>query len=486
MKTVFSFIKKRMSFILLIIQFMVSVVFSICIYLLDILPILYYVLLNGILIVLFILSIYLMKHKKNQKKDSIKNRLGKIVSILMSIVLMVGSIYIVKSEDLLNSISDSTTQTNTISVIVLKKSSYQELEDVVDCVFGYNSSVGTDALTVTLDAIIEEIGMIESVDYEDFDLMAQSLYDGDCEVVVMDEAYRVILENEYESFDSDTRVIWQYNYETALENFAKNVEVTEQAFIVYISGIDTTGSVSTLSRSDVNMVVAINPTTKQILMLSIPRDYYVDMGDIGYDKITHAGLYGIQTSVETVENLLDIEVNYYAKVNFTSLVNIVDALGGITVYASQDADLMHGGSVTEGYNEMDGELALSFARERYSYIDGDNQRVKNQQEVLKALIDKATSAAILTNYSDVLSAIYDSMETNMSTSEITSIIKMQLRDGAEWEIQTCQLSGSETYMYGGALMPSYYLYYTLPDQDSIDECVGYINNVLNGEDYTVE
>ena len=488
MKNFKKFLGNNLWKILLGIQGLASIVLLVLVYLLDILPMLYLGIVIVILVLLMLLSFFLMKRKKDQKKDKVKNIIGKIVSVALSILLIVGSVYISQGTSTLNSLSDANVQTNTISAIVLDESEIEELAQCDGSTFGINPNVGSDILDLEIESIEETIGSIETNDYDEFVSLATALYDEEVDVIIMDEAYRTIVESEYEDFQTETRVIWQYSYDTEVEDFAKEVDVTNTAFSVYISGIDTTGAVSTVSRSDVNMIITVNPTTKQILLTSIPRDYYVTLANNGEkDKLTHAGIFGVQNSVETVENLLGIEINYYAKVNFTSLVDIVDALGGITVYCDQAVSSFHtgSGSVTVGYNEMDGELALTFCRERYAYSDGDNHRVKNQQEVIKGIINKVTSTAFLTNYSSVLSAVDGSVETNFSTSEITSLIKMQINDMADWEIQQCQLTGSGTTMYGGSLMPNNKLYYMIPDDDSIEECVGYINSVLNGEDYTV-
>ena len=223
------------------------------------------------------------------------------------------------------------------------------------------------------------------------------------------------------------------------------------------------------------MIVTVDPTNKKILMTSIPRDYYVTLANMGKkDKLTHAGLAGVENSVKTLENFLDIDINYYARVNFTSLIQMVDALGGIEVYSDQDIPKL---GIHESVNQMDGKKALSFSRERYSYKSGDNHRVQNQQKVLEAMLNKMMSPAIITNYSSILENINGSFETNMTSQEITSLLKMQLSDMAKWDIQQIQLEGHGAMMTGGAYMPNHKLYYMIPDQSSVDKCVSIIKDM---------
>ena len=296
-----------------------------------------------------------------------------------------------------------------------------------------------------------------------------------------------MFEDSHENFSNETRVLYTYEITKEVQDFSKDVNVTNEVFNVFISGIDTTGPVSTVSRSDVNMIVTVNPKTKQILMTSIPRDYYVTLANKGKkDKLTHAGLGGVENSVKTLENFLGIDINYYARVNFTSLIKMVDALGGIDVESPVAFTTMHGGyHIKKGTNHLNGDEALGFVRERYGLANGDNDRVKNQQRVLTAMLEKMMSPAVITNYSKVLDSIAGSFETNMSSSEITSLLKMQLNDMAKWDIMQIQLSGTGKQMTGGAYMPNNRLYYMIPDQDSVNECVSLIKKMDAGEKISI-
>lgn len=302
---------------------------------------------------------------------------------------------------------------------------------------------------------------------------------------MVNKSYYAIIEADHEDFQNDVREIWSFDIEEEIQDISKNVNVTKEPFIVYISGIDTSGPVSTVSRSDVNMLVTVNPKTRQILLTSIPRDYYVTLANRGQkDKLTHSGLAGIDNTVKTMENFLGLDINYYARVNFTSLIQMVDALGGITINNDVAFTGYNGTYFAKGNISINGDEALEYSRERHAFGAGDNERVFHQQIVIMGMLNKMMSPAVITNYSSVLNAIEGCFETNMSSSEITSLIQMQINDMASWNMVQKQFSGYGVMQTGGAYMPSSRLYYMIPDDESVSENVAAIKSVLNGE--TVE
>ena len=223
-----------------------------------------------------------------------------------------------------------------------------------------------------------------------------------------------------------------------------------------MTGIDTYGSVNTVARSDVNLIVTVNPKSKQILMTSIPRDCEIKLNKNGkMDKLTHTGIYGTSETISTIEDFLDVQINYFARTNFSGMTNIVDALGGITVDSDYKFKTLHGNyQIEKGINEMNGDKTLCFVRERYALPNGDFDRGKNQQKVLKAMLDKAMSPKIITNFNNILSAIEGSFETDMSSKEIKSLLNMQLNDMSDWAIYNVQVQGkgyqtSKTYSMWG-------------------------------------
>ena len=256
----------------------------------------------------------------------------------------------------------------------------------------------------------------------------------------------------------------------------ESVPVAQKAFHVYVSGIDVFGELTTQSRSDVNLVATVNPNTHKILLTTTPRDYYVTIPGVSgkqKDKLTHAGVYGVETSVATLEHLYGIDIPFYLRVNFTSVIEIVDALGGIDVESKiafttgKDSGVVM--DIQEGVNHLNGKEALAFVRERKAFIDGDNQRGKNQQALMTALIRKAFSPMIIFQMSNVIDAIVGNAETNMTENQIKSLIRIQLEELKGWDIESVAASGDDSgkqYCYSYSAAP---LYVTVPDVVVVDE-----------------
>ena len=276
-----------------------------------------------------------------------------------------------------------------------------------------------------------------------------------------------------EGYSDNTKVIYSHDIKSAVKNESKNVNVND-CFSVYISGIDVYGAIETNSRSDVNIIAEVNPTTHQILLITTPRDYYVEIPGISggqKDKLTHAGIYGVDASMSTLEQLYDTNLDFYARVNFTSLIDIVDALGGVDVdseYAfttSNDSGLVM--NVVQGTNHFNGKQALAFSRERQNVPGGDNQRGKDQQAVLTAMIKKMVSPAILTGANGIITSVSGNVDTNMSMEQIQKLIKTQLADAPKWSIKSMAAEGTGDnqmcYSYSGKA-----LYVMQPNQESVD------------------
>lgn len=453
--------------IVLMIQALISIVFAALLIQLNVLPMMYIAIIIVIEILLGVGIFFLMRNAQK-----VRLIVSHIISLVISVVLVIGCIAVSQGNSAIHGLTSDHTQTNRISLYVLDDSSYQELSDLKNQ--SIEANVNDEHMAEAIDALNKEV-KLSIQGQEDYVQMSNDLYDQKTAGIYMNEAQSALFDEIHEDFHEKTRVLYTYEITEEVEDFSKDVSVTQNAFNIFISGIDTTGPVSTVSRSDVNMIVTINPQSKKILMTSIPRDYYVTLANMGQkDKLTHAGLAGVENSVKTLENFLGIDINYYARVNFTSLIQMVDALGGIEVYSDQDIPKL---GIHEGINQMDGKKALSFSRERYSYKSGDNHRVQNQQMVLEAMLNKMMSPAIITNYSSILDNIDGSFETNMTSDEITSLIRMQLNDMASWDIQQIQLQGHGAMLTGGAYMPGNRLYYMIPDEDSVSQCVAQIKEV---------
>ena len=289
--------------------------------------------------------------------------------------------------------------------------------------------------------------------------------------------------------------VWAQQGLAALGNmtngFLSNAEankITKEPFVVYLSGVDTRGDLTDKARSDVNIIAAVNPVTKQVVLINTPRDYYVDLaGTNSKDKLTHAGLYGVQTSMDTLGNLYGVGVQHYIRINFAGFINVIDALGGVDVYSDQaftsvgSPGYYDPTTFVEGWNHLDGKAALAFARERHAFKTGDVQRGINQMKVIDAMLNKIKSPALLMGFTKILDAVSDSFVTSLSQNQISALVRMQLSDFAEWNIERYTVtgtSGSSTKCYSAKGQK---LYVMKPDEASVAKAKEMIAAVLGGE-----
>ena len=474
---------KKINFnkVLFAIMALLVVLFTVFLIYANILPLKYLILIIVILLLwltgLFFLLIFKTKKGKNKKRKIT----GYVLSGLLVIIMIIAFYYINITLGFFKGFNNNRYKEENYLVLVLQDSSFQSLTDLSN--IGYTSNELSN-INEALTKLNEEI-TIENKQYDNTVTMFEDLINQNIDSVLIEESSMGIIYEQHEDYEGLFRTLYTINIKTEIE-IAKEADVTNQPFVVYISGIDSYGSIATVSRSDVNMVGVINPKTKQVLLLSIPRDYYVQLrGTTGYkDKLTHAGLYGIETSVGTLEDLLATDINYYARVNFSSLEKIVDALGGVDVYSkySFTSSKATGGTYyfAEGYNHMNGKQALAFSRERKRLPGGDRARGINQQAVIDGIIRKATSPAIITGYSKILNSLKDSFQTNMSDNDMQKLIKMQLNDMASWNITSYSLDGTDgndyTYSY-----PTQKLYVMLPIEETVTEAQNLIDKVIAGE-----
>lgn len=480
------FKKKNRHLIATVLYGITTLLFVFLILKLDALPLKYELLLLSPLVVLFLLILALTLRVRRKTSQIIMQ----LVNILLCIGLMIGSFYVAKGSDVLSKIAGANRKTYTMSLIVQKDAAYETLDDLAGKTIVLNTAQDAEHLNTTMEVLKQKLTDINFSIKDQYAALVEELSNGTADAILINEAYRSMLEVENENFSAETRVIWTYEITSAMADVRKSVDVVNTPFVVYISGIDTYGSISTVSRTDVNMIVTVNPNTKQILMTSIPRDAWVKLANMNaYDKLTHSGIEGVENSILTLENFLGITINYYARVNFSSVLTIVDALGGIDVSNDMAITTASGYYIPAGDSvHLNGDEALAFARERhaydYMYEDserGDQRRVENQQAVLEATLKKIMSPKIITNYTDILSAVEGMFETNMTAGEITDLIAMQLDDMASWDFISDKITGHYEYQYGGAYMPDWNLIYYMTDEDSVDTCVSRINAVLNNQ-----
>lgn len=423
-----------------------------------------------------------------------RKKTGKVVcgaaAVLLSAAMVYGIVASTSVQSALKKISQPAEEVETVDVIVLKDSSAQSLTDLTGKTFGVSTAMEADSLTAMKNEMAKQIGDVSTVPFGSLTRLADGLNQGAVSAIIINDAYLSSLSEVegYSSFADNTRIVYQFGVPVTKQVTAvqENIDITKQPFIVYLSGSDSRSSdINATGRSDVNILAAVNPATHQVLLLNTPRDYYVPLtvSDGVRDKLTHAGVYGIDCSMGTLSALYGVNIPYYVRINFTGFENIVNALGGVTVH-SDYAFTSEGYEFSEGDNTLMGEAALTFVRERYSFSGGDNQRGRDQMAMIEAILKKVMSPSILANYQGLLNAVSGSFVTNFSYNEMADFVQMQLSTGAGWNITSYAVTGSgdmtTTYTY-----PDENLYVMRPDNATVSKAQTLLNQVMNGEAPTV-
>lgn len=475
----------RLGSILLAVQAVISLLFMVVVLLLNMLPMNYLALIAMVLVFLWCIAFTSQAVRKR------KGTAGKVYSLLMTGVLLLGSYYIAETNNMIAGITGGNTRIDKMAVAVLSDDSAETIEDAMDYNFGVQFQQGGDNIQTAVTNLQEELGtdltVTECSSVQD---QAVALSNGEVQAIIYNEAYTDLMNEAVEGFSDNTRIIYEMNIETELNvGGGTDDTLTKEPFTVYISGIDTYGEVSETSRSDVNIIAVVNPTTHQILLITTPRDTYVplygpDVRDEGsMDKLTHAGVYGIETSMETLGALYETDINYYVRLNFTSLIDIVDILGGVDVESEVEfttsEDSGHVMDVQEGLNHFDGEQALAFCRERHNLDDGDNQRGKNQQAVITAILKKVISPTMLLKAGSIMDQISKDVEMNVTQSQLNAVVRNQLGTGAKWSIQSVALGGEggQDYCYSASDQLLYVMY---PDDTELANIIDLANIVEEG------
>ena len=311
----------------------------------------------------------------------------------------------------------------------------------------------------------------------------KSLLAGDTKAIILNSVFENIIESEYPDYASKIKKIYTKELTKKVET---PKDVKGDSFNVYISGIDTYGPISSVSRSDVNIIMTVNRETKKILLTTTPRDSYVPIADGGNnqkDKLTHAGIYGVDASIHTLENLYGIDLNYYARLNFTSFLKLIDLLGGVDVYNDQEFDAYtnNGKHYSAGKLHLDSKDALGFVRERYSLADGDRDRGRNQQKVIVAILQKLTSTEALKNYDSIIKGLQDSIQTNMPLETMMNLVNTQLESGGTYKINSQDLKGTGRMDLPSYAMPDSNLYMMEISDSSLESVKAAINDVMEGK-----
>ena len=446
-----------------ILSFILMALFVITMYLvyrLNILPLKYFLIVGIVLL----LVIFILCFKLIRKKTKLFSRIFfSVIAIIFIGVIYYILTYINATYDFMNSMVLNNFETITYDVVIPNSSNIGKIKELKNSSISYLESDSNYSKAKLL--LRKDINYQEN-SCKNINSIISSFENS--KALFIEDSYYNLLKEEYDLV-KDTKVI--KTYKLIVKNDKKtNNSTTSKPFIIYISGIDTYGKISSVSRSDVNIVAVVNPALEKILLVSIPRDYYVKLHNTnGYnDKLTHAGIYGIDMSVNTIEDLLDINIDYYLRLNFSTLTKSIDLLDGVDVYSditfnpTTNPDL----TIYQGLNHMNGEEALAFARERYAYQTGDRHRGENQQAIIEAVIKKLSNPKNITKYKDILNSLDGTFETDMSYKDITNLVKLQISKNIDWNVTSISLDGK------GSMMPTYSmgerkLYVMIPDEETV-------------------
>lgn len=454
----------------MLITIAIQEVFLLLIMMLDILPVKYALLL---IVLLLLMNIGLMKLLNNRKKGSNKRLLGLVLSVAVVNVMVMGCFYLYNTLETFQRISEYKAQYEDFHVVVAEDSNYEKVKEIEGQTV-YALKTDSKMHTEAKERLLTKVNVTYAYETDPVTLSEHIVgADGKSknEIILLSNSNYELICEENDAYEDNTRILYTISVPRKKNDFSKAVNVTEDPFNIYISGIDTWGSIEKVSRSDVNMLVTVNPQTKEILLTSIPRDSYVELDMNGMmDKLTHTGMYGIDETIATVENWIGIDIHYYVRANFDMIVKLVDAIGGVTVeskYAFKSSVTDY--SYVAGENSLNGGQALYFARERKSFEENDEERVRNQQRVLKAILNKITrSEVLLTNYAEILDAVSYSMQTNMSQKEMASLVKMQLKDMPKWKIRSISIDGDDAERGTYSMGPGKPLFVSVPKPESVE------------------
>lgn len=427
------------------------------------------IILVSLVMVILCLIILLILHFKAKK--FLPRLLAGFIALCMCVGLVYGNYFIYKTDntfDVVTSLADS--KATTTSIVVLKVSSINKEAELKGKKIGTILDMDKKPTKRMLDDLNKDNIKYTTKDYSNLDELMEAFYSGEVDAICLNEKYRDILHETqaYFTFQTDTRIVHQNIHYTKVEkndNPSDPVnDISKDAFTVLVSGNDSYGTLQdSNTRSDANLLLTVNPKTGTILMTSIPRDYYVELvcpsddGELAcpegsYDKLTHSGLMGIKSTEKTIEKALGIKINYNVRINFSSVVNLVDALDGIDldIKKGEEVDIFYVNSqpgLSVGKHHVDGETALAFARERHAYLDGDNQRVRNQQKVFKAIFNRIVSPKMITNYGKFMDALAVAFDTNLSGDEISKFVKYELNNMPNWKIESYAIVAEPDYQF---------------------------------------
>lgn len=413
-----------------------------------------------------------------RKKAKILTTIVLIVSLLVASLGMFGLQEVIDFSSRLN--SNASISEYEMSVLVPADSDITDIKQVTSLLAPANYD------QENIKSLLDDIASMKSVDVptqatESYLTAYQAMLAGQGQAMVLNGVFTNILESEDPDFSSKVKKIYSFKITTQVSPSVE--QISGDSFNVYISGIDTYGPISSVSRSDVNIIMTVNRKTNKILLTTTPRDSYVAIADGGqnqYDKLTHAGIYGVEASVHTLENLYGIDISNYIRLNFTSFLQLIDLVGGVDVENTQEFTA-GGHHFPVGIVHLNAEQALFFVRERYSLADGDNDRGKNQERVITALIKKLSSPENLTNYQSILKGLEGSIQTDLSLETIMELVNTQLAGGNQFTVESQALTGTGQMGLPSYAMPGSQLYMMEINPDSLAQVKAAMQTVLEGK-----
>ena len=418
---------------------------------------------------------------------------GTVLAVIMIVILAFGGFYINKTRSAISNISGETTEVTQMAVYVKSDDAADSVEATAGYTYGILSSLDRENTDGAVAHLNSQFGTeVQTKEYAGLTELADGILNGEVNAMLLNSGYLSVYEDMdgYTDFSTKIKEVGTVDVESTIQSAEESTPIEPittanggKVYTIYLSGIDTRGEMTAKSRSDVNIIATVNTDTHEILLVSTPRDYFVPLSISGGapDKLTHAGIYGIDVCMDTLGMLYDIDINYYFRINFGGFVKVIDALGGITVNSDYDFDSKNilGYHFNKGENYLNGEQALIFARERYAFQEGDRQRGKNQMEVIRGVVKKALSPEILTSYSSILSSLDGCFGTNITYEEIAQILQQQLTNGGDWTIVSYSVNGT------GATEKPYSMsqkaYVMVPDYNTVDKAKSLMEKVRNGE-----
>lgn len=483
--------------LILTVTVVISAVFGFYLYRLDLLPMRYFAIICIALVIANLVFFLLVRD------FSVKVRcmIGLVISVIYCGLLIYGGHLLSITHNTINTVTTISTQVTEMTVYVRSDDAAEDIADTASYAYGIMSEQNRDITDKALESLNSDLGTSLMIrEYDGPIALINALFSGDVDAILFSANYFNILADmeEYQNIAAMVRQLTSLSIETEVsaptkeesqessaEESSGSAEKNDRVLTVYITGIDTYGRISNTSRSDVNIIATINLDTHQVVLITTPRDYYIEFSNSNgrYDKLTHAGIYGVETSISTLEMLYDIDIDYFFRVNFSGFEDIVDAIGGITVNNDISFTAISGEYYPAGEVYLYGSYALAYVRERHAFSDGDLTRGRHQILVIRALIDKCLSPDILSNYASLLSAIEGNFETSIPYELISQIVKEQLENGDSWNIVSYSATGYNDFRTcwslgeGAAVVTPYY--------ETVDEAKELMRQVRDGEVVTL-